>query len=477
MSQDHPVLPQEIVEDIVDYVAEEDFDSLRVVARTSRHFLERCRRHLFRNVYIGDVLRLPPGTWKMHRLNPSLFKYGRRLVVQARLPGFDVTESVFREVLGHLNDLQGADIDVRWNYEQWSKFGLFDLFPDVTHLSIHFCQDLPLDVFYSFPRLQELRVTYAARHNRQGVVEIPGEPDLPILPWRLKSLHYYQSSTFVLPLLQAPNLGPNIYSGLSHLSLDIKSPDTHGFLLSRVLPACSGSPLETLHLWYGGRFSSWRNYTDVGMSMLHSIPRRLLTQSSVAGVLGGHTGSLDNALPTLPSLRYLSIGIRSFREHGDQHPFAIPHRQAVLLSTILDQTVQPALEALDLSFSWGTRRFYQQDNPQQLVVRDTGWGRVDSILSSAALYPHLRAIRVTAYIEDEIRPTVFEKFRSTDSPELARTVKEQALAALPETAGRAVLLDFGLEDTQRDFDFIVNPIMAGAWSYIQAPYIARYLGQ
>lgn len=264
MSQDPPTLPQEIVEDIVDYVAQDDFESLKAIARASRCYLERARRHLFRNVYLGDVLRLPPGTWKIFHKNPSLFKYARHLVVQARLPGFNVTESVLREVLGYITDLQGADIDVRWNYEKWSQFGIFDLCPDITHLSIHFSQVMPLTVFYSFPRLQELRITYDA-HRPSSPENL--ESTLPTPPWHLKSLHYHISSVYHLPLLLAPSLDPHVYGGLGHLSLDVQCMATHGFLLSRILPACINSPLETLQLWYGGRFTSHRSYSTISTSI------------------------------------------------------------------------------------------------------------------------------------------------------------------------------------------------------------------
>ncbi|TEB39470.1 hypothetical protein FA13DRAFT_3913 [Coprinellus micaceus] len=94
-------LPQEILDHIVDYVAHDTPESLQNVASTSRRFLERSRRYLFRNIYFAEPLRMAPVTWKILHRNPSMFKYGRRMIIRPDLPAFRVTDAVVQDALSH----------------------------------------------------------------------------------------------------------------------------------------------------------------------------------------------------------------------------------------------------------------------------------------------------------------------------------------------------------------------------------------
>ncbi|KAJ3538223.1 hypothetical protein NMY22_g5256 [Coprinellus aureogranulatus] len=332
---------------------------------------------------------------------------------------------------------------------------------------------MPIGIISTFRRLQELRMTYV-NTRRLPLAQAGSQPNFLVPPWRLTSLHYRPLGRIQSPLLASPRVEPQIYSALVHLSLEIEQHEVHAFTISRVLPACQNSPLQTLRLYYGGRFDP-----ESRSGIEHTV---------VQGILEDPVSS-RLSLPGLGSLRYLSIGVRSSRTRDDppKHPWAMPRGQVEFFSSLIGKAAQPALEALDFVFSWGTQCVIEAlhdsdpfvpgalwDNSLKLVGPSPLWERTDSILASRVLFPQLRAIRMAAHLEDEIRTSVYEMFRSTDYPELARVLQEQVLAVLPQaTWGRRLLVDAGSKETRRRFDDVANPVINGAWSYTPLPYIYK----
>jgi hypothetical protein len=255
MAQVSPQVPQEILEKVIDCLPHDELDSLKAVALASRCLVDRARSRLFSNVYFTKTSSLPPGTWKIFHYNPSLLKFARRMFVRSRGPDYNVPSSAIQDILIHLRGVQELEIDSVSLLKDWITVGLFGICTAIYKLSVELREDIPLDMFYTLPQLQELQLSYGPyTHHWGGQIpfESPSESEIRVPPWRLKSLHYRSRNrgTYHSPLLASPKLQPHVYGGLVHLNLDMREVSDHNFVMSRVLPACQNSPLETLRMWY-----------------------------------------------------------------------------------------------------------------------------------------------------------------------------------------------------------------------------------
>ena len=279
MAQRSPRVPQEILEEVVGYLPGDSPDSLKAIALTSRCLLEGARRRLFHKVYLTEPLWLPIATWKISRFNPTLFKYARQVVVRRCGPCFQVSKVALRDVLRHIQGVRSLDIDDSCILREWVKYGLFDFCSAIVKLSLDLDQDIPLAFLSPLP-LQHLRITYTSSiWQSQNIVG----PSTMCPSWQLKSLHYSHTHNGGLgrpnmPLLASPLSEAQVYGGLVHLSLDISQVSDHNFALSRILPACTNSPLETLRLQYINDFYGSRGFSRIGTLSRHSqILNYLLT--------------------------------------------------------------------------------------------------------------------------------------------------------------------------------------------------------
>ncbi|TEB39471.1 hypothetical protein FA13DRAFT_1784217 [Coprinellus micaceus] len=130
-------------------------------------------------------------------------------------------------------------------------------------------------------------------------------------------------------------------------------------------------------------------------------------------------------------------------------------------------SISTSLEAVELLFSWDSRnRSHPCLASEQLIVHEHGWDHLDALFTSRALFSCLRAVRITAQLEDEPERSRYEEYRSTDKSELGWTLREQMQAALPEAAKDAgLLVDVGERKTQRAFHWITKPILDEAWEH------------
>ncbi|KAJ3527667.1 hypothetical protein NMY22_g9698 [Coprinellus aureogranulatus] len=431
-------LPQEILDTIVDLTALESPESLRALSIASRCFLERARSHIFRTIYFFGPLRVPAATKGIFLWSPSLLKYVRRVSVINKPFGFDLSETAVLDGLNQLTNLEALNISVldELDIEAWSKIGLLDCGPQLLHLSIGLREDTPLRFFLSLARLQELRITYCTSYARWGISQITNPShDIINLPWRLRSLHYHPYVPQPCPILRCPQT----FQQLVHLSLVIKYLENHHFIFSSILPACQGSPLRTLRLQYGedckvlsplGAFPIWIDWKDN-----------------------------NHSLPTFSSLRYFAV---LFHTYDSPWPGSC-RQQLEYVSAMLGDTAQPSLEALELTLSWlatgDPPLVTEWENPATIA---SCWVQLDSALSSCDLLPAIRAVRITSQVQD---PMEKQQDLSTDETDIAHTLREQLLAAVPRVRNRGHLVDAGSRETRRAFDSITGPLNDGAWSY------------
>lgn len=295
MSTLSPWFPQEIIDQIVDWAALEAPESLVSLRGTSRRFVERSRRYIYRTMQFSHPRWLSGETWRILKNNPSLMGHVQQMTTNFMLPGFEVPEDDFRKALDLL-DLRALDIDLAQDYREWAKFNIFERWPNLVYLSIKFFYSVAhLGVFYSLPKLRELRLLY--RSSRGSFQDISQDPIMAQLPFKLKSLHYdpdmkYQGRRFPPPFLVQPGLASQIFGQLVHLSLVFELLPHHSLAFSRILPACQESGLETLQLAYGCevRYGSFerRLFADIG------APLRLGSQFA-----GNHMLTSDHS-ETLP---------------------------------------------------------------------------------------------------------------------------------------------------------------------------------
>lgn len=183
-----------------------------------------------------------------------------------------------------------------------------------------------------------------------------------------------------------------------------------------------------------------------------------------------HSTRHDSRIPSFLSLQYLSISMRSLESTDGS--FTVSPDQPDLLSTILSGETQPALEALNLTFSWGIPRNLHHDTEeaelsrQTFVVRGTHWDTLESVLLDRSLFPQLRAVRIQMHIvEYRSSALIHRDYRSTDNTALGRTLREQLLTVLPRLKNSDLVLDVGEEGTRRSYNCIAKRKLGAAWTY------------
>ncbi|KAJ3527669.1 hypothetical protein NMY22_g9695 [Coprinellus aureogranulatus] len=175
------LLPQELLDTIVDFVAFDTFESLKTMSLASPRFLGRCRQHLFRKLSVdGRRLHGQERILGIRDTNVSLLHYACHLTIGSVQTSME-NESDFSSVFQRLVHLRGLRIAIDGKTDRWFREGL--LGHDLIHLSISFNYHLPVEMFYSLPHLRELRLeSRACEIQQQPII------DLKLVPWKLKSL-------------------------------------------------------------------------------------------------------------------------------------------------------------------------------------------------------------------------------------------------------------------------------------------------
>lgn len=181
-----------------------------------------------------------------------------------------------------------------------------------------------------------------------------------------------------------------------------------------------------------------------------------------------HSIDHNDRLPSFTSLHYLSIGLRSLETRDSS--FTVPPHQLDLISTLLSGELLPALEALNITFSWGIPRSRYEEIEllqQDLVVPNTNWAALEDTLLNPLLFPRLRAIRLRMHVvEYRHYSDIYKDYRSTDDTELGCVLRDQLLAAVPRIKDSGLILDVGVDSTiQRGFERIAKQKLGAAWTY------------
>ena len=147
------LLPLEIEETILDVLSEDDegHSTLKMCSLVCHAFLPICRKHIFRNIVLNDIVtcyeRSPPIIHAFARLlrkTPEIADYIRKLDYNIRITELTTTSSQsIQESLKRISRLEFLTI-LTWRYEiDWSnnpiRPALLHLLhlPTLTHFSVH----------------------------------------------------------------------------------------------------------------------------------------------------------------------------------------------------------------------------------------------------------------------------------------------------------------------------------------------------
>lgn len=162
----------------------------------------------------------------------------------------------------------------------------------------------------------------------------------------------------------------------------------------------------------------------------------------------------NRTLPSFPRLRCLFIVLNAADDRSDPACYVpMPTFIPRFLATVILQNPQLYLEVFGFRAYWSVREDTsgsQHPNRTPLVSSDWGWSRIDRLLSNRRLFPKLRIVRSIS------SPHLHFTFRHRIM-KIQDRVKEQTLAALPETAKVMDVLDVGLDE---EIDMRVNELIS-----------------
>ncbi|KAJ3536157.1 hypothetical protein NMY22_g6162 [Coprinellus aureogranulatus] len=441
-------LPQEILDYMVD-IAQQDFDSLKNLALTSRCFVKRSQAYLYRTLRIDRHISQTRRRILEHE--SRLFKLVRdlRLTFDFSTPPRHCVDIADQQrwlwhVVKELRDLDSLSI------RAYSAVTWADVSPQckevITQLLGHPLRLATLAWIYCIPALS-FHSALASTLERCNLSDVSFETAAtsPLItegkPLKVKSLRCEGPGIRSLwdVLRNSAPQQPAALGNVVHLHLKIITPERpeHWDVHSVALIAQSLRSLQALTLDMPHNFL---------LGCLYPTMRRL------AG---------DNlTLPTVPRLRYLQI-----RPSTILTSVLIPPVIPCFLHKFLSKHPQPALEVFEMKASWTIqqRSLGLDDNPprgasSRILPRDAEWRVLDDTLSSTTLFPALCSVRITPRVTfSPFGPPVpdwkanhmraFERMKSSH-------FQKEAEAALEKTHARLPIFDAGGGETMdgRAFD-------------------------
>ncbi|KAF5323956.1 hypothetical protein D9611_008226 [Ephemerocybe angulata] len=455
-----PALPQEILDKITDTVSYQynDMQALKNLALVSQnHFLQRCRRHIFRRLRIDNSLS--PGTKNVLRAQPSLLAHVRKLELSVQETWSEPSEyqeiwfnQRLRQVLDLLTGLETLCLhmrDVEFGYLNPSEptHTIFNgpckdtiarlfLSPKLVNVQINGFRCFPVRLIHSVTRLRSLHIGNNVSFSEENTSERPKKPWYPA---SLKCEH--QSMSSIDRLLRSGS--HTVYANLVNLQLCIMSLEGHTNALSILDSVSQNSALEMLDLKYT---QLPRTRTDFVLQCYEEL------------VSSGRT------IPSLKSLRYINLELDLHRPRRNR-TLLVPDIIPNMLISLLCKSPQPSLTVIDISFSWETPQVSaEQVRTRDLVFIDgkRGWNEIDNAFSNPALFPKLQALCMVPRFGFP-DTDVFSRENWMLPLELNRTAIK---AAFPRTRAReGVVFDAGERDTH--FERIYEGIVSQREVYFQ----------
>ncbi|KAF6763654.1 hypothetical protein DFP72DRAFT_1040436 [Ephemerocybe angulata] len=444
-----PPLPQEILDKITDMVSQyrgmQSLKNLSLVSQT--HFLQRCRRYIFRRLRIDCAPS--SGTVSILKHCPSLLNHVRALDMLLQESLFEPNEGseteFSRKIQPVLDLLTGLEtltlLAMSFSGSAFSepcKNSMTRLFecPTLVNVQIIGFQGFPARLAHSITRLQSLRLGNNVSFSNEDTSEQPKEP------WYPTSLNFeHQSMSSIDRLLRS--CSHTVYANLVNLQLRVMSLEGHTNALSILDNVSQNTALEMLDLKY---------------TQIPRIPTDFVLQCYEELVSSGRT------IPSLKSLRYINLEL-DLHQRRRNRTLLVPDIIPNMLISLLCKSPQPSLIVIDISFSWETPQVSaEQVRTRDLVFIDgkRGWNDIDNAFSNPALFPKLQALCMVPRFGFP-DPGVFSRENWMLPLELNRTAIK---AAFPRTRAReGVVFDAGERDAH--FERIYEGIVSKREAYSQ----------
>ncbi|KAF5323999.1 hypothetical protein D9611_008382 [Ephemerocybe angulata] len=434
-------LPQEILDDITDIAAETCFESLPSLSLSSRHFVERSQRHIFREIkisrgrHLSQLLALLDGKPQLIRNVRSLW-----LCLYQELCDSEGVSKDLSRIAGQLVGLRELRLEAGLGLRR-DKYPVCRAF--LTELASFALVEVWIDAYTDFPvslirrlPISKLKLGLHSPTSLSNEEELREEEEqIATTGWKIRHFECNRDISAVLFLIGI--CSTSVYQTLVVLDLKIELLPQHEAVWS-LIGALKNSPaLEVLILCYycwGDNIEAFRCFMETMQS--------------------------DRTLPNLPSLRCLRLILHT-RGYGSSAMGAtiLPLFLAIFPTTIISGNRHPALEVLEITHILSDLEYTQQYIE---VLRripfgtdDEAWRSMDDHFTNRCLLPRLRALRIEIgriYLR-ELEYLVlggkyeeaFKDFKQRNEAEI-RTL-------LPNSAKHVPIVDFGLSsDNSSGFD-------------------------
>ncbi|KAF5323863.1 hypothetical protein D9611_008394 [Ephemerocybe angulata] len=437
-------LPQEILDDITDIAAETCFESLPSLSLSSRCFVERSQRHIFREIkisrqrHVSQLLTLLDGKPRLMKDVRSLW-----LCIHQELCGSEGVSKDLGRIAGQLVGLRELRLEAglgprrdefdpvcRAFFKEFASFAIVKVWIDAYI-------DFPVNLIRRLP-ISKLRLglhSPTSLSNKEESRE--GEEQIATTGWQIRHFECNRDSSAALFLVGI--CSTSVYQTLVVLDLKIELLPQHEAAWS-LIGALKNSPvLEVLILCY----YCWNDYIGAFRCFME-------------------TSRSNRTLPNLPSLRCLRLILHIHtRRYGFSAMGAtiLPLFLAIFPTAIISGNPHPSLEVLDITHILSNLKDTQQyvDVLRRIPfgTDDQAWRSMDDLFTNRCLLPRLRALRIEI---GRLYPRELNDMAVTKEYQEALENLKQKNGAdirilLPNSAKHVPIVDFGLSpDDSSGFD-------------------------
>ncbi|KAF6753508.1 hypothetical protein DFP72DRAFT_901867 [Ephemerocybe angulata] len=422
-------LPQEILDDIIDIAAGICFESLLSLSLSSRRFVERSQRHIFREIkisrerHVSQLLAVLDGNPQLARKVRSLW-----LCIDENLFLFEGVLKDVSRVAGQLAGvkrlrLDGSSVVCSTFFRNLASLAIEEVSIDAYIDSTDLIRRLPISMLKLGPSAPTYLTFKKESEGEEGQISTTG--------WKIRHFEC-DRCTEALLLVEICS----VYQTLVVLDFRIEVLPQHEAAWS-LIGALKDSPaLEVLVLCY----YSWHDYSGASDSLMECC-----------------------SLPNLPSLLCLRL-IRYSRCYIGSAicAEACPGFLAAFF-TIISGNPRTSLEVLDIKhlISDIERIEDYEDilrstpfNTDCQDFLDLSWRGTDDLLTNNCLLPRLRALRIDiGRIDDPVKMKEYGELCKVTRQKCEAKVR----ACLPKSVERIPLVDFGMGlDETSEFNAVSN---------------------
>ncbi|KAF5323998.1 hypothetical protein D9611_008383 [Ephemerocybe angulata] len=446
-------LPQEILDDITDIAAGICFESLLSLSLSSRRFVERSQRHIFREIkisrerHVSQLLALLDG-------KPQLARHARFLwlCIDEELCDFQRVLKDVSRVAGQLFGLKRLRLEAglglrrnehnpfcRWHLRQLAS--VCNAF--LRNLASLAIEEVGIDAYIDFTvnpirrlPISTLKVGPSDPTSLTNHKELQDEEgEIVTTGWKIRHFECDRNSSAALFLVGI--CSTSVYQTLVVLDFKIEFLPQHEAAWS-LIGALKDSPaLEVLVLCY----YCWHDYSGVSHSLLERRP-----------------------LPNLPSLLCLRLieHTRGYRTSGITAR-VLPSFVTAFFAAIVSGNPRTSLEVVDIKHLISDIENTEEYeailkcipfNANYRSFRGMTWRGTDDLLTDNCLLPRLRALRINFGCIDD--PAKMKEYGEICQA-IRRRCGAEVRALLPKSVERVPLVDFGVGlDETSEFSAVSN---------------------